>query len=395
MRDERAPLRILMILESVFPSARGGGAESQVRTLAGGLRRRKQRVTIIAPMLAYGPQQRIVRIDGTPVLRLPYPQVFAFGSLWLWLRLAGLLWTRRTRYDVWHVHIAHYLGAVAAAVGSVARRRVLVKVSGWWELERGVFAPGAGLAARIARRLLLRAEAWQAISRRIADALNAAGVPEQRIRALPNGVDLSRFSARAPEPSRPQTRFVFVGRLVPEKGLDTLLDAFAAIADEMPAACLRIVGDGILAQTLRQQAKLLAIEDRVEFTGHRDDVAEQLADADFGVLPSHIEGLSNTLLECMATGLPMLASRISGNEDIIRNGDNGWLFAPGDRHALTQALAQAMRLGAEERADMSRRARASIADYAGLEVVLDALMDVYRAGPQAPLHGCASAQRGH
>src|SRR3546814_12136963 len=72
---------------------------------------------------------------------------------------------------------------------------------------------------------------------------------------------------------------------------------------------------------------------------------------------SHIEGLSNTLLECMASGLPMLASRVSGSEDIVRDHVNGWLFEPGDCAGLSTALLAAARLSPSERAAMGARAR--------------------------------------
>lgn len=394
MRNDGRPLRILMILESRFPTQHGGGAESQVCTLAKGLRSRGQRVTVLAPMVPHGPQRRVDRVEGIPVVRVPYPRIPVFRVAWLWLRLAGILYKRRDRYDVWHVHIAHYLGAIAALLGPIVQRPVVVKVSGWWELERGILAPHAWVAARIAKRCLMRVDAWQAISQRIASALLNAGVPSERIVALPNGVDLRRFKIAERTPAIGAPRFVFVGRLVPEKGLRTLLDAFSEVAAEMPNARLRIVGDGPLARNLARQSALLEIESQVEFTGHRDDVANLLGEADFGVLPSDIEGLSNTLLEGMACGLPMLASRISGNEDIIRDGVNGWLFEPGDSAGLAVAMRAAAALDAGELRAMSTRARQSVDEFAGLDSVLDALMRLYGDGMRACESAATANERG-
>ena len=383
MRDDLHRPRVLMVLESAFPAPRGGGAEAQVRTLARGLRARRQRVTVLTPMFANGPQQRVSRVDGVPVCRLPFPRVRLLGGPLLWLLLARFLYRRRQHYDVWHVHIAHHVGAVCAVMGAWLHKRVLVKVSGWWELERGTLAPRAWPLARLARRCLLQADAWQAISRRIAAELVAKGIPKERIVAIPNAVDTSRFHGMAHPQDAP--RFVFIGRIVAEKGLPMLLDAFAEVVPACPAAHLTIVGTGPLLASLQANANDAGLAGNVTFTGHRDDIETLLADANLGVLPSRIEGLSNTLLECMASGLPVVASRISGNEDFIRHGDNGWLFDPDDRTALVTCLHAAVGLDPQQRRAMGERACLTVERQAGLDRVLDRLLDAYGGDP-APLH---------
>src|SRR3546814_9940856 len=94
---------------------------------------------------------------------------------------------------------------------------------------------------------------------------------------------------------------------------------------------------------------------------------------------SHIEGLSNTLLECMASGLPMLASRVSGSEDIVRDDVNGWLFEPGDCEGLSRALHAAAALAPDARERMGQRARDSVERHAGLDSVLERLTCLYRS----------------
>lgn len=384
MAAEAPRQRVLMVLESAFPANRGGGAESQVRTLARAFRHRRQAVTVLTPLTPLGPQQRVGRVDGVPVVRLPYPRVRWLGGPWLWLRTAAFLWSRRRRYTVWHVHIAHYLGAVCALLGPWLRVPVVVKVSGWWELDCGTLAEHASPLARLARRCLMRVDAWQSISQRIAAALRSRGVPATRIAAIPNAVDTQRFAALRREPTGNGPRFIFVGRLVSEKGLETLIDAFAELAEENHNARLRIVGTGSLQAGLAEQVADRGILPQVEFAGHRDDVETLLTQADYGVLPSHIEGLSNTLLECMAAGLPMLASRVSGSEDMVQDGINGWLFDPGDRDGLLRALRAASRLMPDERDAMGQRARQTVVKDAGLDSVLDRLLRLYRGDFEAP-----------
>jgi glycosyltransferase involved in cell wall biosynthesis len=374
-----SPVRVLMVLEAAYPAQRGGGAEAQVRTLSRALRARGHRVTVLAPQFNYGVQGRVSRVDGVAVVRLRYPHIRLLSGPLLWLTLAAFLIRRRHRYDAWHVHIAHRMGAVCALLGHWLDKRVVAKVSGWWELEMGTLAPNARLWDRLAYQALLKIGTWQVISERIARTLAARGIPTDRIAAIPNAVDTQRFAGITRASDAPP-RFVFIGRLEKEKGLDTLLEAFADIAPAHPQASVLVVGTGSLEADLKARAQTLGIAAQVDFAGHRNDIERVLADANLGVLPSRIEGLSNTLLESMASGLPMVASRISGNEDFVR-AETGWLFEPGDRAGLAQALAQAAALSSEARQTMGDAARIAVERQAGLERVLARLLAIYRGQP--------------
>lgn len=380
-----------MVLESHFPALDGGGAEAQLRTLAHGLRARGHRVTILTPLSPRGPRERVSRFEGIPVCRLPYPRIRFIGGPLLWLRLACFLTRRRRRYDAWHAHIAHRLGPISAVLGRWFGVPVLVKIAGSWE-ARNILAERASLPSRLAYRGLLKATAVQAISRRIAGALALKGVPRNRLVVIPNAVDMSRFREISPVES-PYLRFVFLGRLVPQKGLDTLLECFARALGSRPYAQLRIVGNGPLLETLVARAAQLGLGRRVQFESHRPDIENVLANADYAVLPSRVEGLSNTLLECMAAGLPMIASRVSGSEDLVRHGENGWLFEPDDGAALMACLVQAATLPAARRLEMGRQARLNVERHAGLDSVIDRLLAIYR-GRDRPGPRLAPASQG-
>lgn len=382
------PLRLLLLLESHFPAHAGGGAESQVRTLALRLRRLGHRVTVLTPRVRGGPTARVERYEGIAVCRLPFPPLRGVASLVLWTRLAAFLWRRRGRYHAWHVHIAHYLGAIACLLARAGPRPVpvVVKVSGSWELEHGVLAAGRGPVAALAQRCLKQADALQAISRRIAGELAAHGFDRDRIVILPNAVDTARFRDRRPAvaPARPRTA-VFVGRLVREKGLDVLLSAWAQAFADRRDLRLDLVGRGELEAGLRRQAEQLGIAGQVRFLGHRAQVEDVLAEADFGILPSLIEGLSNTLLEFMASSLPVLASRVSGSEDLVVSGRNGWLVDAGDVAALAAALVEAAALDAAALRTLGEQARRDVEAAAGLDSVVGRLLSLYRgAAPDSP-----------
>jgi L-malate glycosyltransferase len=385
-------LHVLMILDSSYPPLQGGGTEAQVRTLARGLRRRGHRVTVFAPVMPPAGDRLIARVDGTPAFRLPFPNVQVIGGLWLMLRLALFLFSRRHRYDVWHVHSPRRLGAVAALLGSWLRGpQVVVKVASATELETGTLSPKPSLVGRFQYFCLKRANAWQAISQRIGRGIAARGIPAERIAAVPNACDVTRFKPSTRSNEGP-VRFLFVGRLIRCKNLPRLLDAFAQMLQTHPHAQLRIVGGGPQDAALRKHAARLALGDRVEFTGHRSDVEALIADADVGVLPSLVEGLSNTLLECMASGLPMVASRISGSEDMVKPGINGWLFDPEDTEGLVAALKAAAEQTVAERRGYGMQARATVEQTCCLDSVLDRVLTLYR-GKRIPVNAAMSAAR--
>jgi glycosyltransferase involved in cell wall biosynthesis len=366
-----------MVLESEFPVARGGGSEIQLRTLGEALRKRGHRVTVLAPRLALGPQATTGRHFGLAVARLKYPRVRLLGGVLMLAKMAAFLRARGRRYDVVHVHIAHHLALVCCAVAPTVGLRTVIKVSGWWELGRGLMRDGAPLTALL-RPLWRRADAWQAVSRRIGDTLVGLGMARDRVHAIPNAIDLARFPMRtqARTEGAPRT-LVFVGRLAPEKDLRNLVRAWAEVFAGRNDRRLQLVGTGREMAALRKLAARSGCADNIEFLGHRDDVAAVLAQADAGVLPSLMEGLSNTLLEYMASGLPVLASRVSGSEDLVRDGDNGWLHEPGDRTGMAAALRAMDALDDERIVAMGRHARATVERHAASDRVIDRLLEAY------------------
>ncbi|GGD69050.1 TIGR03088 family PEP-CTERM/XrtA system glycosyltransferase [Lacimicrobium alkaliphilum] len=174
-------------------------------------------------------------------------------------------------------------------------------------------------------------------------------VPEQRIHPICNGVDMNRFvNPPAPVSPFPEAQFpplavVFgtVGRLAEVKDQATLIDAFGLLCARFPQHSLRLllVGDGPMREMLEQRAKEKNVEDKIWFAGDRADVPALMSKMQVFVLPSLAEGISNTFLEAMACGLPVIATRVGGNPD---------LMLPAHRHSHlievrdSQSLMQAM-----------------------------------------------------
>src|SRR5262249_34746824 len=220
------------------------------------------------------------------------------------------------------------------------------------------------LDMRIALALLRRADVWIALSEELRQAMLQAGVPPNRGHLLPNRVHTAPDTPGSRGDARPQLgiategrHVVFVGRLVAEKGLSTLLRGWQAIAREIGAAHLHLVGEGPLRRDLVDESRRLGTSDTVTFHGEQPNVIAFLHAADCFVLPSTIEGMSNALLEAMAVGLPLVATRIPGTEALVEDGRNGVLVPANDAQELAQAVitllkdrGRAAALGASARA---------------------------------------------
>src|SRR5262249_10910403 len=211
-------------------------------------------------------------------------------------------------------------------------------------------------------------------------------IPTRKVITIRNGVDVNRFRPGNPAAARaalglPTNRFVVgtVGRLDPVKGQTTLLRAFALLrslcADQ--GALLLIVGDGPCRSELTALMVSAGLDGRVHFLGERHDIPEVLQAMDAFVLPSIAEGSSNTLLEAMATGLPVVATRVGGSPELVDNDVNGILVAPREPQALAEAIGSYLsdsRLRALHGASARERAVACF----GLERMTNSYLGLYR-----------------
>ncbi|NOY74350.1 MAG: glycosyltransferase family 4 protein, partial [Kiritimatiellaeota bacterium] len=227
--------------------------------------------------------------------------------------------------------------------------------------------------------------------RRSAASLSLA--PESRIKVVPNGIDVAGFAVDAS--SRMEARkkmgldnefvVVSVGRLSSEKGHLVLLDAFAKFAATAGRGVrLVIVGDGPEMERLKRLAAELAHVDcdisadefgNVFFAGYSRDIRGFLASADLFVLPSLYEGFGIVLLEAMAAGVPVVASKTGGVPEIVADGVNGLLVEPGDPDALSEAMERLVGDDALGR-ELSDNAKREVEDYS-IDKMLDGYFDLY------------------
>ncbi|MGI9436572.1 MAG: glycosyltransferase, partial [Geminicoccaceae bacterium] len=350
-------LRVMMVIESDYPSVDGGGAEAQVETLT---RNRPDgvEVMVVAPLVPFGPQAVHDVVHGCPVQRIPYPTLPLIGGLIMLCRLALLIARKRREIDAVHCHIAHNMAAVACFVGWLLSLPVLVKLTGMTELENGILSDRASPALALKRWLIKHATAVQAVSEELEAGLLAKGFDPARVHRLPNAVDTRLFAPADRTAVRVrlgiEAGFIacFVGRLVPEKALDSLIRAWAKAIPADASAALVLVGTGHLEDELKVLAAELGRSSQIRFEGFVADkavIADYWRISDVGLLTSEFEGLSNALLEAMSAGVPMIGSRVSGNTDLILPGKTGWLFQPRDIDQLKACLAEAFLMAPETR----------------------------------------------
>jgi glycosyltransferase involved in cell wall biosynthesis len=377
-----------MVLDSVFPPPAGGGTEGQVLTLGRRLTAQGIRVVVVTPR-AHDTRPKSEQVEAISVVRIPYPKIPKVGGAILLVRLAIWLMRNGRRHAAIHAHIADVMAAVSCVVGRLIGRPVVVKLAGGAEFDTGVFAPGrGGPLVDLLRWGLRQATFYQVTSSRLAGQLAGRGFDGHKVRLVPNAIDLALF--RPGGALAEQRRFlsldaglvgVFVGRLVVEKGLEFFFSAWARTFEAAASVALLVVGSGELEPRLRATVERLGRSRQIRFLGAQREVLPFLWAADFGVLPSSSEGLSNALLEYMAAGLPVLGSRISGTEDLVVDGETGWLFESLDGRQLESRLREIASLPRETLRGMGRRARERVAAHSGLDAIAERLKELYGLGP--------------
>ena len=181
-----------------------------------------------------------------------------------------------------------------------------------------------------------------------------------RVHVTPNpSRDMERF-ARAPRERA--LAVAAVGRLVPEKGFNVLVDAFADLAREFPDWCLVIAGDGPERDRLASLAQARGMADRVQLAGRVEEPGEVLATASLFVMSSHYEGFPNALLEAMACGLAVVSTAYAGSAELISDGVNGLLVPVDSRAELTQAMRRMM-ANEQLRAELAQNALSTARQY--------------------------------
>jgi glycosyltransferase involved in cell wall biosynthesis len=333
-----------MVVGQFHPIA--GGTEMECRKLASGLARRGVGVTVLTQHCDGLPDYEV--IDGIPVYRKMkgwhlYEYTYMLSVLWF------LLWKIR-EYDIVHCFGLYLFIPPVVLLKYICGKRVVGRVEGsgaYGDFYRIKQLACACLVLACARRL----DRIIAIARHIGAEIAAEGFSPRTMVAIPNSVDHELYKPETGRDRKARRRICFVGRLAEEKGLVCLITAMKKVSDTIKGVALDIVGDGPIRNELADLAAALGLQDAVCFNGSGEALPYYRA-AELFVLPSFSEGLSLSLLEAMACGLPVIATNVSGNREVLaphdsssdipasgyQVGEHGIMVNPGDVDGLVSAI---------------------------------------------------------
>jgi glycosyltransferase involved in cell wall biosynthesis len=346
-----------------------GGSERQLAETAKALDRSRF-TPHVGAFRPGGLRWRELNAAGVPLVHFPVPSIASLKGAFAisgYIRRHGirLVHTFDTPANVYGVPAARMAGAPAVLSSQRAHRDLAPRFRRLMRLT-DFLADGIVVNCEFLRRHLIEDER----------------VPAGRIHLCYNGIDVDVFhSERGCRPEALSNASVVAGvvcALRPEKGLDTLLEAFALVRTRQPGMKLAIVGSGPCEEDLRAQAAALGVLQDCVFQPATSNVAPWLRGIDIFVLPSLTEALSNSLMEAMSCGCCVVASRVGGNPELVADGETGLLFGQRDVPGLALALNRLIDQPSW-RAELARNASRLIRENFRLDLTARRMEEVYAA----------------
>jgi glycosyltransferase involved in cell wall biosynthesis len=309
-----------------------GGSERQMAELAQALDKSEFEAHV-GCFIEDGFRAQELRRAGIPILALPVRSFLAFNALEGAWHMGQYL--RRHR-----IQLVHTFDLPLTCFGvPVARAWGVRAVLSSQRANRGLqprYRRLARITDRLAHGIVVNCEAMRV------HMIEDEGARPERLHVCPNWIDIQHYRPLPPlrPPALADASLVIgvVCALRPEKGLLTLIDAFAQVRDAVPGLKLLMVGDGPMLGPLEERARQHGLGQQCVFQPGVADVREWLREIDIFVLPSLSEALSNSLLEAMASGGTVIASRVGGNPELVLDGKTGLLFTAGDAEDLARCL---------------------------------------------------------
>jgi glycosyltransferase involved in cell wall biosynthesis len=384
------PVRVLRVIARLNM----GGPALHVAYLSAGLKERGYDTTLVAGSLAAGEESMAGVADdlGVPIVTVPdlHREISPLRDLRAVYHVAGLI--RDLRPQILHTHTAKAgtIGRLAAILAGDAAPPIVVHTFHGHVL-RGYFGPVRSTFFRLLEHWLARrTTALVAVSPEVRDDLVALGIaPAEKFAVVRLGIELGervgaldgagqgletrRLLGIAPD------RFVvgWIGRMTGVKRTDDVLLAVRRLRDRGVDAVLCMVGDGPDREAVERRARELGIVRSSLFLGYQDEVAPYYAAFDALILPSANEGTPVSAIEALAGGRPVVATRVGGVPDVVRDGVDGFLVKPGDVDAMAERLA-ILAADSDLRRRMGEAGSASVRERYAVDRLLDDMDSLYR-----------------
>ena len=370
-----------------------GGPALHVAYLTEGLGKRGYDTTLVAGSLARGEDSMAFVADahGVEIVQIEElgREISPLRDLMATIRLAKLI--RKERPQILHTHTAKAgtVGRVAARLAGSRRPPIIVHTFHGHVL-RGYFGPVRSLFFRLLERwLAVGTTALVAVSPQVRDDLVALGVaPRERFVVIRLGIELDERVAREANGRAESRRYLgipgdrfavgWIGRMTAVKRTDDVLISFKSLRDSGVDAVLCMVGDGPDRVLLEQRAHELGVARDTVFLGYQEDVAPFYAAFDALVLPSGNEGTPVTVIEALAAERPVVATRVGGVPDIVRDGEDGFLVEAGATGDLADRLGRLARDPAL-RARMGKKGRERVLPRYAVDRLVDDVDELYRS----------------
>ena len=337
------PYRLLHVIDHLG----SGGAQEAVCHLVKYGRRRYFQPEVVA-LHGFGHYFEVLRGWGVPVYSLAPHRVAKLAVPLMVPRLLGLL--ARNRYDMVHCHLfgANLLGNSLAALCRVPVRLTHDQTNDDLRHRSFLYRHLDIQANRLAHHIV-------AVSSSIRTFLcEKEGIPADKVTVIYNAVDLERFTPEAPGPGREKWRQAWglpaealvvggIGRLHYQKNFTLFLEVAAEVSAKIPEAVFVIAGEGPDRAALEEMSRKLGLSSRVRFLGFVKEMPELYQNLDVLLLTSHFEGTPLTVLEALAMGVPVVASRVDGVAEVLQNGRDACLAPPGRRDLFVGEVCRVLR----------------------------------------------------
>lgn len=361
----------------------GGGAERQVVDLAIALAARGWQPAVVS-LLAGGRLRDELITQQVPCTSLKMARGIVDPRAVF--RLSTIV--RQFRPDIVHAHMLH-ASLLAAVTRPFSPMRGLIATVHTMDPGNRCRRMGYRISYAACDRMTMVSEVIKT------EFLAGRIVSPERVCVMRNGICPKRFQRDCSARARLRAElalgdeFVWlaVGRLEPVKDYPTLLHAFGTARMAQPLSKLLIAGSGALEQELKQLSAALGLSESVRFLGYRQDTASLMSAADSFVLSSRWEGMPLVILEAGAAELPVVATAVGGSQEIVPEGETGFLVPPADPVTLAKTMVRVMKTDLQSRCEIGRRARAHVAAHYDLQSVVTSWERLYQQVLTPPPQG--------